>query len=415
MRADGDDACAGAESRGLPGGEYDVAVVGEDEDRLRGGAPDRPDEVLDRRVHALAALDDGVAAELAEGLRYPGSRGDRDGAVALFVIELRDLEAVRDRRAVLLERHVLDLESEELSVLLGLVQYVARTHGVNVYLEHAAVAEGNDRTALPLHPFYEPRGIEVSGVAGLALLQPEQELGAVARSQDVILGEGGQIWRFPAGVGREGLGRRDKARERLAHSLDDIKKTGSAAVDDSRLLEHREQLGRVLERTVHLRREVVGERLDGARPVQPVGGVFHRFAVDGEDGALHRLRDGPVGLGDASLEGSGEPVNVGALHPLEALRDAVEDPGEDHSRVASRPEEHPARREVRRPVELRRPLLQHLGARVDRHVHVVAGIAVRDREYVQLVHDAAVASEDRSPVPHHFRVDFSVDPFSGHI
>ena len=79
-RDDGD--VQAAHARGLLGGEDDVAVVGQDDDLLGAEGLDGVEQLRGAGIHGLAAVDDGVAAELAEELlvAVAGDDGDDDGA-----------------------------------------------------------------------------------------------------------------------------------------------------------------------------------------------------------------------------------------------------------------------------------------------------------------------------------------------
>ena len=75
--------CRGAHAGGLLGGEDDVAVVGQQHDLVGAERLDRLEQLRGARVHRLAAVDDGVAAELAEErlVALAGDHGHHDGAL----------------------------------------------------------------------------------------------------------------------------------------------------------------------------------------------------------------------------------------------------------------------------------------------------------------------------------------------
>ena len=174
-------------------------------------------------------------------------------------------------------------------------------------------------------------------------MQAEQKLGAVAEFQHAVFGEGVKVDLLclrRCVCGKHRL----RAAEGAAHALDDHAQTRAAAVDDARLAQHVEQIGRALEREPELAVKVGKIAVKIAFVADPAVGVGDRILEHREDGSLHRDRHRAVRFADAAFKGSGKPLDIGFLYTFKALGESREDAREDHARVAARAQQHAARR-----------------------------------------------------------------------
>ena len=136
MDVDGTTAtCRGAHAGGLLGGEDDVAVVGQHHDLLGAERLHRLEQLRGARVHGLAAVDDGVAAELAEQrlVALAGDHGDHDGAVG----ERAAGRCRRSSRALVCSCMSLISTSPMAPMLERLAEHEPGVVGVHVDLDHA--------------------------------------------------------------------------------------------------------------------------------------------------------------------------------------------------------------------------------------------------------------------------------------
>ena len=185
----------------------------------------------------------------------------------------------------------------------------------------------------------------------------------------------------------------------------------AARVDDPRFAQHRELLRRPRHRPLavgdrplqHLGEDrvlllfgdVVAEPLFVGREVGELAGerVGH-LAEDGQHRPLGGLADRVVGGVGGGGEGGGDQQRVDQLARArgQLLGGAADDLGEDHAGVAARAHQRRPRQRLhqRRAADLVEPLavdpvelVQH---RAHGHRHVVAGVAVGDREHVEVVH-----------------------------
>ena len=103
----------------------------------------------------------------------------------------------------MLQGHVLDLGGQELAVLLTVVEDVAGRVGMDMRLDDAPFAEGDDAVAHAVQPRDET--VEVKAVdIHLRALQPQEELGTVAVLQLHVLGESVEIHARGRGIRRAG-------------------------------------------------------------------------------------------------------------------------------------------------------------------------------------------------------------------
>ena len=121
-----------------------------------------------------------------------------------------------------------------------------------------------------------------------------------------------------------------------------------------------------------------------------VHGGIDTLPQDGEDGALHWLGHGLVGLGDAGFHCGGEVLHIGLFQSGESLGDACEYAREDDSGVAAGAEEHSVRHGIGHFSQAR---TAGVAAGLDGHKHIVAGVSVRDGEDIKVVYGLAVLCE----------------------
>ena len=246
---------------------------------------------------------------------------------------------------------------------------------------------------------------------GLHPLAGDREVRAVAVGGRLVLRVGD--------AGRRVVGelRRLRPAQRGDHAREHHGQAVAAGVDDARLAQDRQQLrpardrqlARAQRRLQHARDHrvllVVGHLVVQARlvHVRDLGGDPGRhLAHDGEDRALGRLAHGAVrAVGGAGHRG-GDQHRVDQLAGArdQLLGGAAQELGEDHARVAARAEQRGAGDGVHElvaadvvDVALRRQAVQLVehGAQGERHV--VPGVAVGDREHVEVVDLAAAGLE----------------------
>ena len=176
----------------------------------------------------------------------------------------------------------------------------------------------------------------------------------------------------------------------LLHTGEDEQDALAAGVNHASFFEHRQQVGGIVQRL-----------LAGFHDLSPQGwhlgcgrglSRFGRQAGDGQNRAFGRLHNRFVSRVNTHLEGVGQVFCFGGLLALQSLREAAEQKACDNAGVAPRPAQH------RRSGSLAG--LGHgagighglqLGhSRADRHAHIGAGVAIRHRENVQLIHAGAL-------------------------
>ena len=294
--------------------------------------------------------------------------------------------------------HVRHVEVGDLAGVLEEGDGRLRLVGVDVDLERHLVADHQHRVAQPLQQGHElapgqalPGDDEVGAVAEAAVLV----VGA-AEARRLVAGDLGQLGAVPAQPGDD--------------PGEDQHQAVAAGVDDTGLAQHVELFGRPLHRAL-----AVGDRplqhlgedrvllLLGDVAVEPLlvrlqmgelaGDRVGHLAEDGQHrplgGLAHRVIGGVGGAG----EGGGDEHRVDQLAgPAgQLLGGAADDLAEDDARVAARPHQRRAGQRLHQPgaadlvdLEPVEPVqLLHHGAH--RHRHVVAGVAVGDREHVEVV------------------------------
>ena len=287
----------------------------------------------------------------------------------------------------MLLRHVVDLGPGQGADARRVGEDGGRLVGVDVDPDEVLVADDQRRVA---HP-----GDGVADLVHVHALALDEELGAVApallRQLQVALRR-----RRPAARRRRG-GRclRLRLLDRLEEALEDHLEAEAAGVDDARLAQDGE-----------LRRRVVGRRLgrlaggpdDRVDARLGIGrgrlGRLARLPGDGEDRALGRLDDRPVGRVGGLLERVGKLGRRQLRLSLDVLGEAPEDLREDDPGVA--PGAHQAavggeRGDLADLLRLR--LADVLHRRLQREQHVGPGVAVRHREDVEAVDLLLVGAE----------------------
>ncbi len=188
--------------------------------------------------------------------------------------------------------------------------------------------------------------------------------------------------------GLAGEGRRDAAH--------DLEQAGAAGIDDTRLAEHGQLLGRAGERLLAARDEHAEElenRQAGVGRVLPLLGEL-------PDHGQHRSLDGSahsaIGGIARAAEGAADPGRIDRSRLAQHLCGTADDLGEDHPRVSPRAHQRGARQLLRhgRAVGCGRGF-QRLDDRLRGEGQVGSRVAVRDGIDVQVVDPAAVRLERR--------------------
>ena len=130
------------------------------------------------------------------------------------------------------------------------------------------------------------------------------------------------------------------------------------------------------------------------------------FAEDCQNRAFHRRGDGFVGGFHAAGHGFFESRQIGFFQVGQPLGDAGEDPGEDHAGVAAGAGQHAVGDGVRRPAESGRG---GPAAGFHRHIHIVAGVSVGNREYIQVIDRLTVSVQRGGAAADQVEKAFSVE------
>ena len=154
----------------------------------------------------------------------------------------------------MLQGHILDLQRKVLAPALAVVEDVSGRVSVDMDLHDRTVAEVDHRFAdcgEVVADFGHVERVQIH----LRSLQAQQELGAIAEFELVVLGEGVKVHGAMGGFGGRVVRQLHVVRgvQRLGHTAHDREYARAAAVDHSRFLEGREEVRRVLERDFHLR------------------------------------------------------------------------------------------------------------------------------------------------------------------
>jgi hypothetical protein len=266
---------------------------------------------------------------------------------------------------------------------------------VEVDLQRAVVADDQHRVAEALERL-APR-------IGLEPLAGHREVRAVLVGRGLVLRMRDARRRVVLELGRR------RAAQRGDHAREEDRQPVAAGVDDARGAQDLEQVGRPLDRLLpgvqclleHVGQHGVLARLGHSVAEPRLGRVGdlrgharRHLAHHGEDRALRGRAHRPVRALHRPRHGRGDQHRVDELAGPrdQLLRGAADELGEDHARVATRPEQRGARHRVDdlvapdlvelalggEPVEL----VEH---GVQRERHVVPGVAVGDREHVEVV------------------------------
>ena len=275
----------------LAGCHHYVGVVGEYEDVLSVDLVEGSHEVGDGRVHGLAALHHLVGSELfLEDVAQARSAGNGNDAILLA---LHGLAALGKVGVVVLQRHVLYLQSEEFAPALAVADDVSRSLCMDVHLYDAALAEEDHGVAGAQDVLLNYLFVKCSEVH-LGTLQAEQELCAVSELELGILVEQREIDRLLLFL-RGCCDLAADTQEGVLEAVEYVQEACAAAVHDPRVRQDLELLGRMLEGYLHA--------VDQGRNIFFHGlpafldGVFRAFADDGENRSLDGVGDGTVGLG----------------------------------------------------------------------------------------------------------------------
>ena len=182
--------------------------------------------------------------------------------------------------------------------------------------------------------------------------------------------------------------------QRRRDAADDLEQAGSARVDDARLAQHVELVGRTGERVLAALDQLLQQRRGLERSVARVLGLLGELPDHRQHRSLDRAAHGPVGGVAGGAERPSDRRCVEEPGLAERLGGAAQDLGEDDAGVA-------ARAHQRRPRQLlceRRPVgggggLEHLHDRARGQRQVRAGVAVGDGIDVEVVDPAAVRLE----------------------
>ena len=396
---DDDDALVLDKLRSLLGGHDDVLVVRQHEHRLGRGLVDLPQNIVGGGVHGLTAGDDAVRAEFPEQALHPLARGHDHRAELLFggsvggllqlllnivkIIGADDLFA--GRVLVGLNDHVLDLGNLKRTVLLTLVQRVARDVRVDVNLENLVVVADNQAVADAVEIGAQRFQIDVGRLLAHNVDRVESKGDILSR---VVFG---RVVVHDLLNAHLILGRKNLALQRREHRLEDDHVAHAARVHDPGLLKHRVEVESVGQSLV-----ARGDRgLKGLLKTRLVVRGFDRGlggqARDREDGPLGGLHDGLVGGVDALLQGGGKALCVGLMQPFELAGDPAKQQAQDDAGVSARGPQKSGGHAVGGGGDGGKLALSQLhGGLLHGEPHVRAGVAVRDGEDVQVVDDLHV-------------------------
>ena len=232
----------------------------------------------------------------------------------------------------------------------------------------------------------------------------------VGNRRELLVGEPDRI--VVVGIG---LGQRSTV-DHVQCCIEEEQVAGPAGVDHAGVLQHREQLGCVVERTLAgLASSAQG--VDERRIVRRRGlGRLGALAYDGEDRALDRLEHGLVGTDRSGAQRLGDLV-AGALRLLlERGGHPAQDLAEDDPAVAAGPHQRAVADRVTGGLEVGRIGTLHLGHHgVERAGHVGAGVAVGHGIHVEPVEPAGVVAHGVAERRDHVAERVDVEPFErGH-
>ena len=283
-----DDVLVLGQFRSLSCGHDDVAVVRQDENMLGRQTADCLGEVLCCWIHGLSAADDDVSAVVLEQLHktISGTHGDDAEFLLLNRLFFRLfllLCTVQDGR-MLLKGKIVDLNAFEFTIALAKVQYLARQQGIHAHLDLATVIDERDVIAKLAEAFPEA----VLGKQMLALFgKIQDELGTVAVGFDFLF-----LLFFLGAFG-------DRSTFQVcAEAIEDVCQTGTAGVNNSCLLQHREKLRCTVQACLGLLAEKIHILFQSAfRMILDIEiTIFTGFTGNGKDGSFRWTHDSLVCL-----------------------------------------------------------------------------------------------------------------------
>ncbi len=376
-----------AHAGGLLGGENDVAVVGQHHDLFGAQGLHRLEQLRGAWVHRLAAVDHGMAAELAEQrlVALAGDHGHHDRAFCEPGLVLQALIASPGLRV-----HVVDLDLVDGAQLESFAEDDPGVVGVHVDLDHVLVADHEGAVADGRQERLE-RGL-VDGLSG------DEQAGAVAVHGELRRCGGRRRLRGAAPLPRAQGDPRQRDGDVGVHEFGDAgreaaeehEKPVPAGVDDAGLLQGRQLLGRLLDR----HSAGLLDRHEQLVEAQRVGHALRRLrhlADHGEHGALDGLLDGAIGAGGAFGESFFEIGRGEVCGAAPHVTEAADDLRQDDARVAARAHERAlgdGGGYGRDAFDVALLELFEDGAHGERQVG--ARVAVRHRIHVEVVDDAAL-------------------------
>ena len=279
----------------------------------------------------------------------------------------------------MLQAHILHLHGDEGAIFNGLVEGPAGVVGVDVNLDNLVVVHQYQAVA--------NGGQEVPQLLRVVLVLPgDDELGAVGEG-DILGVEVGEIRLLLHLVLAAALGHHHILTPQGAeHGLQSEHPALAAGIHHPGLLQHRVLVDGVGQGDPGLFQGGLLDKFDEIVLPGGLGGLGSRQPGHGEDGALGGLHHRLVGGIHTVLQSGGPEHAVGGVAALQGLGNSPEQQGKNHAGVASCPPQHGGGGNLGGGVQLRvLGLAQVGGGGVDGHGHIGAGVAVGNREHIQLV------------------------------
>ena len=362
------------------GGHDDVGVVRQDDDGVGVHALNGVEQILRRGVHGLSARHHDVDAEALENLRHARAGGDRHEPerLVLRAFLCRKLLVALDA----LKLHVVDEDFRNLAALQEVMEHLVGRVGVNVHLELGFLANAQLAVA--------HRGQEIERLILVEHIGIDEEFVAVG-----VLGALPVVdlldrdLRSRAGTGKSELVAKGAglAEQRCGERVSQDGQAEAAGIDHAVLLEHREQVGRTLHRSVAFLDDGLERLVDGelllARVLDGGGHVLHHREDRALDRLAHRLESDLDRAGERRIDRrSGNLLGLRA-----ALAQTAENLRGDDAGVPARAHES-ARGDGATDLgyaRVRGKLRNVVDDRLQRERHVRAGIAIGNGEHVQAI------------------------------
>ena len=271
-------------------GQHDVAVVGQDDQLPVAGAVDRGEDVLNARVHCLAALHNSRAEAAEDLLKTVASRhGDHTNRRCRLILTVRRACLPRRRRErLVLQLHVLDFDLGQRAVIHRELQRLPGPRRVHVDAHQVVIADGDHRVAQLLH-------------AGLHVRQrhiaiAQHELGAEAEGGLVV----DRFYQRPTERPRGSRSRfqldvNSAAGREHPGAFEDDAIALATRVDHARLAQHFELRGRGRHCIVGSTQRLLQKTGQIEARFSRGSGGRGRFARDRQDRAFDRTADAPIG------------------------------------------------------------------------------------------------------------------------